>query len=96
MVYIELKRRGESVFYFRHNFECDFLVRKKNRVGSAIQVTQKLDETNQKREIGGLLEAMKEHGLDNGIILTEEESGERTIEGKKITIMPVWEWLLRG
>ena len=60
----------------------------------AIQVTKKLDEDNEKREINGLIEVMKEHKLSEGIILTEDQDEERTIDGKKIKILPVWRWLL--
>src|SRR3989344_1263451 len=94
LVFIELKRRGNEIYYFRKNNECDFLIKEKNKVIGAIQVTKKLDEENSKREINGLLEAMKEYNLKEGLILTDEEEQEKIIEGKKIKIIPVWKWLL--
>ena len=94
LVFIELKRRGEQIYYHRKNYECDFLVSRKNKILLAIQVTKKLDEDNEKREINGLIEVMKEHKLSEGIILTEDQDEERTIDGKKIKILPVWRWLL--
>jgi hypothetical protein len=93
-VYIELKRKNETTYYHRGKHECDFLIVRKNKVSSAIQVTQKLDEKTEEREIKGLLEALKEHKLEQGLILTEDQDEERTVDGKKITIMPVWRWLL--
>ena len=94
MVFIELRRRNEQVYYYRKNYECDFLIVKKNKVSSAIQVTKKLDDDNEKREINGLLEVMNEYKLKNGILLTEDQEEEKIIKGKKIRIIPVWKWLL--
>ena len=94
LVFIELKRKNESVYRHKAKNDCDFLIVRKNKVSEAIQVTQKLDETTEKREIDGLIEALKEHKLNEGLILTEEQEGERTVEGKKIVIKPVWQWLL--
>jgi len=94
LVFIELKRRGNEIYYFRKNNECDFLIKEKNKIIKAVQVTKKLDEENSRREINGLLEAMKEYNLKEGLILTDEEEQEKIIEGKKIKIIPVWKWLL--
>ena len=94
LVFIELRRRNNQIYYFRKNYECDFLIVRKNKVSSTIQVTQKLNDDNEKREINGLLEVMKEHKLKEGVLLTEDQEEERIIEGKKIRIIPVWKWLL--
>jgi predicted AAA+ superfamily ATPase len=37
---------------------------------------------------------MKTYNLDFGLILTQDEEYEEIINNKKITIMPVWKWLL--
>src|SRR3989344_3380488 len=94
LVFIELRRRNERICYFRKNYECDFLIVRKNKVSSAIQITKKLDDDNEKREINGLLEVMNEYKLKEGIILTEDQEEERIIEDKKIRIIPIWKWLL--
>lgn len=94
LVFIELKRRGAHVYYHRKKYECDFLIVKKNKVFSAIQVTRKLEEENEKREINGLLEAMKEHKLNEGLVLSEDQEEKRIVKGRKIMILPVWKWLL--
>jgi hypothetical protein len=94
LVYVELKRKNETVYCHKSKNECDFLVVRKNKVSEAIQVTQKLDETTEKREIDGLIEAVKEHKLNRGLILTEEQEEVRIVQGKKIVIKPVWQWLL--
>ncbi|MEK6914414.1 MAG: ATP-binding protein [Nanoarchaeota archaeon] len=94
IVYIELRRRNEQIYYFRKNYECDFLIVRKNKVSMAIQVTKKLDDDNEKREINGLLEVMNEYKLKEGILLTEDQEEEIKSEGKKIKVIPVWKWLL--
>ena len=94
LVFIELRRRNEQIYYFRKNYECDFLIVRKNKVSLAIQVTKELNDDNKKREINGLLEVINEHKLKEGILLTEDQEDEKIIEGKKIRIIPVWKWLL--
>lgn len=94
LVYVELKRRGETVYLHRAKYECDFIIVMKNKVSKAIQVVKDLDETTEEREMQGLLEAMKEHKLDEGMILTEDQEDERMIDGRRIIIRPVWQWLI--
>ncbi|MFH0861134.1 MAG: ATP-binding protein [Candidatus Altiarchaeota archaeon] len=96
LVYVELRRRGKRVYYHKNRAECDFLVQEKNRVVSAIQVTHKLDEENERREINGLMEAMETHKLEAGVIITSSQEEEKRIDGREITITPVWKWLLAG
>lgn len=93
VVFLQLKRQGHELFFHRDTFECDFLIRQGVRITHAIQVTQSLAH-NKDREVGGLLEAMKQYKLKEGQILTEDESGEITQGRKKITIKPIWQWLL--
>lgn len=94
LVFIELKRRGSEVFYHSGRGECDFLLRKGSTVVQAIQVCHTLTDTNQKRELAGLLEAMELHNLNEGLILTTNREEQIPIEGKTIHIRQVWKWLL--
>jgi predicted AAA+ superfamily ATPase len=92
IVFIELKKKEENVYYFKNNFECDFVVPSK----AAIQVVWELNEDNKKREINGLLEAMRYFRIKKGIIFTYNQQQEIK-EGKyKIKVIPVWRWLLYG
>lgn len=93
-VFLELKRRGRDVYYFKENNECDFVIREKNRPDMAIQVTKRLDGQNENREINGIFEAMKKLKLKKGLIITEDQENEKIIKGKKIKIIPVYKWLL--
>lgn len=50
--------------------------------------------------MSGLIEAMNKFSLSAGLIITENEEGENTVErdGKKyhIAIKPIWKWLRTG
>jgi predicted AAA+ superfamily ATPase len=92
IVFIELKKKEENVYYFKNNFECDFVVPSK----SAIQVVWELNEDNKKREINGLLEAMRYFRIKKGIILTYNQQQEIKEGQYKIKVIPVWRWLLYG
>jgi hypothetical protein len=95
IVFLELKRLGLEIYYHKNKFECDFILRQNGKVIGAIQVCQSLDnDQTKKREMNGLLEAMKDHQLQTGFIITEDE--EETIEenGIRILVLPAWKWLL--
>ncbi len=93
LVLVELKRRGKEIFFHKGNKECDFIVRDKNKIAHAIQVTFQIDERNRDREILGLLEAMKKYDLSEGLIITDNQQSEITEDSKKINLVPAWKWL---
>jgi len=95
LVFVELKRRGYEVYYHKKKKECNFVIKENLDITKAIQVTKSLNDKNtKKREIEGLLDAMKIYKLKEGLILTQDEEGEEIIEKKKILIKPIWKWLL--
>lgn len=94
LVFIELQRRNKNVYYHRKKRECDFLVKEKNKIVGAIQVTEELNDENRKREIDGLIEAMDTYNLSKGIILTYDSEDIEQIKDKTIQIKPLWKWLL--
>jgi hypothetical protein len=95
LVFIELKRRTTDVYYLRGKRECDFVIRDSGVITSAIQVCYELNGTNREREIGGLVEAMTDLGLEEGRILTYSQDETIPVDnGRTIMVMPVWRWLL--
>jgi hypothetical protein len=92
-VFIAIRRQHKDVFYFKGNGECDFIIREKGKIVSAIQVTYELGGENMAREVGGLSEAMKKFGLDHGTIVTMDQEDLIDIKGKKIHVVPAWKWL---
>ncbi|MFP4402949.1 MAG: ATP-binding protein [Candidatus Woesearchaeota archaeon] len=94
LIFIELKRKGHEIYYHKQKNECDFLIKERLKITSAIQVCYILNDENKKREIDGLIDAMKNYNLNSGLILTYEQEDELIIDNKKISIKPVWKWLL--
>jgi hypothetical protein len=94
MVFIDLKRASHEIFYYENKKECDFVIKDKNTIKDAIQVCYNLNKDNKKREINGLIEAMDKFKLKKGILLTSEQEDELAINNKKITVSPVWKWML--
>lgn len=93
LVFIQLKREGGEIFYFKKNRECDFIVRDSKRKMKAIQVCYNLTEDNRERETAGLEEAMEYLKIREGIVLTSAQEDNFIINGKKISVIPVWKWL---
>ena len=90
IVFLELRRRYQEIYYFKNNDECDFLVKTGNSVEKAIQVCYQLTEENMARETRSLHRAMELTGANQGFILTFDQEDE--IEG--ISVIPVWKWCL--
>ena len=93
-VFIELRRRGKELYYHLEKNECDFIIKDKNTIVSAIQVTKELNHKNEKRELQGLLNALNTYGLNFGLILTEDQEDLIKIDDKTIELKPIWLWLL--
>ncbi len=94
LAFIELKRKGNDIYYYANKNECDFVIKKGTKITKAIQVCYALDKSNKEREINGLIEAMNAFKLNEGIILTFEQTDELKIGGKSIRIIPLLKWAL--
>ena len=94
VVFVELKRRNEEIFYYSGKRECDFIIKEGNTVTSAVQVCHELNEGNRERETGGLIEAMRVFGVKEGLILTSSQEDHMEVEGMTIVIEPAWKWFL--
>lgn len=88
-VFVELKRRGKTVYYWKNTGEVDFIVKNKNNTLSAINVsyTDELDE----REVKSLQEFKKTFKKTKELIIITKNT-EKT--GNGIQFMPLWKWLL--
>jgi len=96
LVFIELVRRGNEIYYHAKKNECDFIIKEGLKITKAIQVCLILDNVlTKKREADGLIEAMKEYKLKEGLILTLDKEEDLVVKDKKIIIRPVWKWLLQ-
>lgn len=97
-VFIELKRRNSDIYYHkgaRTGVECDFLIKEGMHLTNAIQVTESLaNPKTQKREINGLVDAAQQYGLEDGLILTDNEYDDMVQDGICIHVRPIWFWML--
>jgi predicted AAA+ superfamily ATPase len=92
-VFIELKRRGQDVYFYCNGTECDFIIKKGYRIVESIQVTKSLeDEGTRKREIDSLVHTLEYFNLKKGVIVTEKEKEKIQVEGKEIEVVPFVEW----
>ncbi len=96
LVFIDLRRRGKKVYYWKGKGEVDFVVKDGMKVEQLIQVCWDINDAKTKeRELEGLVEAMGSVEVEEGIVITDDYFGEEEIEGKKIRFVPLWCWLLR-
>ena len=83
MAFLGLRRDHKNIFYFKGKKECDFLIKEKNKIVSAIQVCYEVIDENKEREFGGMEEALDKFSLDSGTILTYNQEDEVNLKGKK-------------
>lgn len=75
--------------------EVDFIMSQGKKPIEAIQVAYSLQEgQTMERETDSLAECMDYFKLTRGTIITFSEEGETEKNGKKISIVPAWKWLL--
>ena len=100
IVFLELKRKFKSIYFHKDTRECDFVVCDEGRVAQVLQVCFSMDQLleTREREIQGLVEAMEAYHCESGLIITAYDSEEITVNilGKelKVSVIPVWKWLL--
>jgi uncharacterized protein len=89
IVYIELKRRGKEVFYWKNKQEIDFVVKENDKLTSInVNYTDKIND----RELSGLKEFKNKHKskINKLIILSKNIEEKR----EEIEIIPIWKWLI--
>ena len=90
LVYIELRRRGYTPYYWKKNGEVDFVLKMRDTSVMAINVTY-TDQIHQ-RETDALREFAEEFGskVSRCILLTKDTQGTDGM----IESIPLWRWLL--
>ena len=96
LVFLHLKgKKIGDIFYFAENsHQCDFIIHHEGKVSYAIQVAKELNSANQKRELRGLLKALKKFNLKEGTIVTFDQEDILQVEDYTIKIVPIYKWLL--
>lgn len=97
LVYWELRRQYKYIYYFyENNSECDFVVCQEKTPVLLVQVCHLLNGDNQQREVKGLCEAMRFFKMNNGLIITMNQTDKiRTDEGW-IQVLPAYHYFKEG
>jgi predicted AAA+ superfamily ATPase len=98
-VFLELKcrlKRDAQLFYYKTKTgkEIDFLLKDQRGV-QLIQVSVDISDKNTlHREKRALIEAAKEIGIKEGIIINGNIKDSTVEDGTRISIVPIWEFLI--
>lgn len=92
-VYLHLRRKHKEIFCFKKNEECDFVVMNKGKADCCVQVCYRIDDLNIKREMEGLKSALDYFGLNEGVIITHNQSDLLEDKGVKIKLIPAWKFM---
>jgi len=92
-VFLFLRQQNFRCFYFRENHECDFVVFDNQKCKMLIQVCEEINSDNLKREMDGLLEAMKYFGLKEGYILTRDQKDELRDKDLRLHVVPIHQYI---
>lgn len=92
LVAVTLYRKyGDRLYYIRGKREVDFYIPDES---IAIQVSYSIEDyQTRKREIASLVDVAKTFGADTNIIVTMNESGEEVVDGVRIAIIPIYDFL---
>ncbi|MCK4446181.1 MAG: ATP-binding protein [Candidatus Marinimicrobia bacterium] len=96
-IFNELVRKYSEIYFYRSNYECDFILMKEN-LPIPLQVSYELKEHQPsgtyQREINSLLKTMEKLNTGKGYIITHNETKEIESGSKKISIISVIDFLL--
>jgi predicted AAA+ superfamily ATPase len=93
MVFLHLRKQEPELYYFTEQFNCDFVVTKRNRVEQAIQVCAELKQDNLENELNGLFEAMNFFDLPKGTVVTLNQTDRFERDGRVVQVIPFHEFV---
>jgi uncharacterized protein len=97
LIYLELKRRGYTINYYRtrEEHEVDFVISRNGRIEGLVQACYSVDKPEVKnREFRALVKSAQFLKTDNLSVITVDDEGVEVIDGLTIKICPAWKWLL--
>jgi hypothetical protein len=89
LVFLELRRSGGDVYYWKDKREVDFIVKNRDQTLSAINVSH-TDDINP-RELESLQEFKKKFGKTKEMLVITRDVEKKE---KGINYIPLWKWLL--
>lgn len=100
LVFIDGRRRGRSLFYYRtrNGREVDFVWKDENGGLTLVQVCEQMPEGGEtrERELAALREAQAEQPGSRAVVVTRDEEGVVADNADRIEIIPVWKFLLEA
>jgi len=93
LIFLHLRKKRKTIFYYSEKTECDFIVVNKGQPIEAIQVCYQLTTDNLSRELKGLDEAITELKLERGFIITYDQEDSFEVNGKLVKAIPAWKYL---
>ncbi|MGD8778213.1 MAG: ATP-binding protein [Ignavibacteria bacterium] len=94
LVYLELRRRNNNLFYFKAKQEIDFCLMFGDEI-QLINASYSLEEKKTKeREISSLVEGMTYFNIGKSFLITNTVEEQIKIDKKTVFIVPFWKWIL--
>ena len=94
LIFLHLRRKYTEHYYFDDKGECDFVSMKRNAVAELVQVCYVLTPDNLKREVNGLLQAMRFFNQRTATIVTFANTDFIENDGFEIKVIPAYKYLL--
>lgn len=94
-VFLALRRKFKDIFYFSDKGECDFVVKEGKKIKMALQVCTEITPDNMARELNGLVEALTFFKLNDGVIVTLNQTDTLTKNRKVIHLIPAHLWIVQ-
>jgi len=93
LIFLHLRRKYKELYYFDEQGECDFVVMKHGAVVELIQVCYELNSDNLKREMKGLIQAMRFFNKSKATIVTFNNTDFIKEESFEIKVLPAYQYL---
>ena len=94
LVFLHLRRKHQSLYYFDEKGECDFIAFDRKKVVAIVQVCYELNQENLPRELRGITDAMAYFKKDQAVIITADQTDVIHENGKTINVIPAYEYFL--
>ena len=94
LIYLHLRRTYTELYYFDEKGECDFVAMKHGIVAKLVQVCYELTPDNLKRELNGLIKAMRFFNQPKATIVTFATTDLIEQDGFEIAVIPAFTYLL--
>lgn len=92
-VYLYLRQQPYTMYYYREQKECDFVLFENKKCTLLIQVCWEINGDNKLRETEGLLDAMRYFKKNEGTIITFNQRDTLHINGNTIHLVPAFDFL---